>query len=110
MIGMFWFVMVMVLGILALVAGLRFLGERGRQRVEPGVPPERFDRIESALSALEARLDDLQDQQRFLERLLAERPERPGLPRSRGGEEPASGEDGTDSILFDLRPDDEEER
>lgn len=101
MMGFFMFVIVAVLGLLALVGGLQWLEfhHNRRRSVEAnGDTPSRLDRMESALGALESRLDDLQEQQRFLERLLAERPERPSLPR-RGDEEQA--EEGSGSILFD---------
>jgi hypothetical protein len=71
----------------------------------------RLERIESALAMLEGRLDELQDQQRFLEGLLARRREPGALPRPgpRGaGEEGGEGREGdasspgrADSILFD---------
>lgn len=73
---------VLMIAILA-SAGIRFLDQR-RELRGSGAPPGQLERLESALSSLEARVSDLQDQQRFLERLLAERPE---PPRLGGGEE-----------------------
>lgn len=96
MIGFAAFIVILVAGILTLVGGLRFISGR---RPEPLPPADtaRLDRIESALSALESRLDEVRDQQRFLERLLAERPE----PRSlESGTADVADED-VDSILFD---------
>lgn len=99
MVGFFMFVFMAVLGILVLVGGLQWLEfhhDRRRSVEADADAGSRLDRMESALGALESRLDDLQEQQRFLERLLAERPERPSLPRR--GEET---EGGGGSILFD---------
>lgn len=105
MMGFFMFVIVAVLGLLALVGGLQWLEfhhHRRRRSVNaPGDAPSRLDRMESALGALESRLDELQDQQRFLERLLAERPKRQSLPRP---DEEAEGQAGSGSILFDTEP------
>lgn len=105
MVGFFMFVILVVLGVLVLVAGRQWL-DPGRRTVEGAAPSsEQLDRVESALTTLESRLDDLQEQQRFLERLVAERPERPSLP----GRGAAEGE-GTDtgSILFDTEPSEED--
>lgn len=105
MMGFFMFVIVVALGLLALVGGLQLLGDRRNTLERPGPSTQRLDRMESALGALESRLDDLQEQQRFLERLVAERPERPSLP----GRGPAEGEDtDTGSILFDTEPSEED--
>ncbi|MEJ2504108.1 MAG: hypothetical protein P8177_12490 [Gemmatimonadota bacterium] len=106
MLGFFVFIMTLVAGVLALVGGLRWLRLDGRElQSGDGVGPERLDRVETALEALEARLDELQDQQRFLERLLSERQEAPALPPERPSAETESGE-APQSILFDpeLRP------
>lgn len=103
MMGFFAFMMTLVLGILVLVGGVQWIQDHRRSLVRPedGVRGE-LERMESALAALESRLDDLQDQQRFLERLVAERPDRALPPR------PEREEDGApDSILFDH---DEEDR
>jgi hypothetical protein len=98
MAGFILFVATLVLGILVLVGGLRWIREQGRvSDGRPGVEPLQLERIETALSALEARLDDLQDQQRFLERLLAERPE----PRRLSGADSPSQDATTGGILFD---------
>lgn len=98
MVGFLAFMVIVVLGILGLVGGLQWISSRRDERL-PGVDPDRLDRMESALGSLESRLDELHDQQRFLERLLAERPERKSLE---AGDEPAgSGGGDVDSILFD---------
>lgn len=90
-------ILTLVLGLLVLMAGAQWLQGAGSRRTElpPGVTPERLDRLESALAALDARLDELQEQQRFLERLLEDRPEPPSLPPPGPGQ--------PDSILFDVR-------
>jgi hypothetical protein len=100
-------ILTLVFGVLFLVGGLQWLGGRGRQQtVHRGSPVSgQLERIENALAALEARVDDLQAQQRFLERLVSDRsPERPRLT---GGPD-------EESVLFDTRPGadtpDEEER
>ena len=107
MIGFAAFVMTLVVGILILVGGLNLISGRGEKAVPP-VDDERLSRIESALSALESRLDSLQEQQRFLERLLADRPAPKSLEagepeREEAAAEPGSDESshGVDSILFD---------
>lgn len=109
MIGFFVFVLTLAVIFVAVVAGIRWLRLDGRE-LPPGrvVSPAQLDRVESALSALEARLDELQDQQRFLERLLADRQEPGALPPAEAGRrkersrESESGEDGAEeSILFD---------
>lgn len=107
MVGFFMFVMAVVVGVLALVGGLQWIELRHdrRQSVERADPSSsRLDRLESALGGLESRLDDLQEQQRFLERLLAERPERPSLTAGDEGAE----SDGVRSILFDTEPSEED--
>lgn len=100
MIGFFAFMVTVVLAILVLVGGLQWISDH-RQRVSPpeGDVLGQLERMETALTALEARLDDLQEQQRFLERLLAKRAEGEALPPGRSG----AGEEGTEagSILFD---------
>jgi hypothetical protein len=110
MIGFFVFIMTLVAGVLVLAAGLKWLRLDGRE-LQSGeqVPPERLARVESALEVLESRLDELQDQQRFLERLLSERHETRSLP-PRHGNPGAGSEDAPRSILFDpeLRPREEE--
>lgn len=104
MVGFFMFVIALSLAILVLVGGLQWVGDRRRSVEGAGGSPAQLERMESALSALESRVDDLQEQQRFLERLVAERPERGSLPR--GGED--SDSDGSRSILFDTEPSEED--
>ena len=98
MMGFFGVMIILVLTILGLVGGLQWIHDHRRSVTPPeGGMGRELERVESALAALEARLDDLQDQQRFLERLLAERPGQ-ALPPSR----PDPDEGGpADSILFD---------
>lgn len=127
MAGFFAFVVIVVLGILGLVWGIQAIGVR-RDRIEPpaGVPRPELERLETALTVLESRVDELQEQQRFLERLLEARPERGSLPRGTdrspptttpggqagdvgaedAGTEDARAEDAGlgDSILFDTGP------
>ncbi|MFP4623760.1 MAG: hypothetical protein ACLFRX_06225 [Gemmatimonadota bacterium] len=78
--GFFGFVLTLVLGILALMAGLQWIRTHAEPRETPVVPPARLERLEAGLESLERRLDALQDQQRFLERLLEPRVERRRLP------------------------------
>ncbi len=89
-------ILTLVFGVLVLVGGLQWIGGRDRQQKVHQAPfaAGQLDRIETALGSLEARVDDLQAQQRFLERLLADRTDRPRLTGG-GGEE---------SVLFDTRP------
>ncbi len=95
MLGFMIFVFTIVMGALLLAGGLqRIKGER--RPLDPSSEP-RFDRLESAIGLLENRLDDLQEQQRFLERLLAERPQARSLPRT--PREPSAEND--HGILFD---------
>ena len=97
MIGFAAFIVILVAGILVLVGGLQWIsGQRGEPL--PPVDHARLDRMESALAALESRLDELHDQQRFLERLLEDRPEPRALEP--GADTEVSGDD-VDSILFD---------
>lgn len=100
MIGFFGFMIIVVLGMLLLVSGLNdgWLSG-GRRPVDGGGPSAaQLERMESALASLEARLGHLEDQQRFLERLLAERPEPRALPEREVG-----------GILFDTEKSSEEE-
>ncbi len=116
--------LVVVASILGVAAGLKRIN--APEQPEPG--SARLDQIESALSSVESRLDDLQDQQRFLERLLEARPERPSLgsgeaaadtDHGNASDDDASDPDASDpdardpdapgrdperSILFDLEP------
>jgi hypothetical protein len=98
--GFLVFVVIVVLGILGLVGGLSWIHDRRSARsLAPrgdGAMVGRLEGIESALSSLEARLEDLQQQQRFLERLLEERPRPPSLPAP--GTAP---DEAPRSILFD---------
>lgn len=105
MIGFFFFSMIVVLGILVLVGGLQSIQARGKRLEEGSASPAQLDRMEAALGLLESRVDDLQQQQRFLERLLADRPERPRLSE---GTDAAEDSDES-SVLFDIRPAEEEE-
>lgn len=87
----------LILFVLIAVVGVRWAAELWRRTappVAPGMGAERLERLESTLASLEARLDDLQEQQRFLERLLAKRQEPGSLP-------PGREEKAVDSILFD---------
>ncbi len=100
--GFFAFIMTLVIGILVVAGGLKWLwGNQGEPL--PRADTARLDRIESALTALEARLDDVAEQQRFLERLLEQR-ERPSLgpgPGAEGGAGRESDATDVDSVLFD---------
>lgn len=103
MVGFFFFIMTVVLGVLALVWGLRGLGIIGS---DPAIPPAGtgvsradLERIHDVLGALESRLDGLQEQQQFLERLLAERDRPAALPP--GAAPDAHPEPEVDSVLFD---------
>jgi len=99
----------LVLLILVVFVGVRWTAELSRRSTRgvegPGADPWRLERIESSLAGLERRLDEMQEQQRFLERLLAERSDPRALPP--GGEGPdrrkqsEEGDEGVDSILFD---------
>lgn len=92
MIGFFVLVMTLAFGILVVVSGLRWLGADRPERLTGAPSPAQLERIETALAALESRLASLEEQQRFLERLVERRPEPKSL--SPGNDEP-------DSILFD---------
>ncbi|MFO7895246.1 MAG: hypothetical protein R6U63_16150 [Longimicrobiales bacterium] len=96
--GFFMFVAILVFGILALAGGFQWLSDRRREPL-PRADTDRIDQLESALASLESRLDELQDQQRFLERLLADRPERRSLGAGDEGSDPGSPDAG--SVLFD---------
>lgn len=102
----------LILLVLVVIFGLRWMTELSRRSaagVERGPDPRRLERVEAALASLEARLDQLQEQQRFMERLLAGRREPGTLPpgesgSARAGEGDAregEGDDRVDSILFD---------
>lgn len=112
MIGFFLFFLVVIAGVFALVAGLRYLGALpGSAPDLPGVAREDLRRLEAALTALDARLERVEDQQRFLERLLEERPAPAALPPGSREAEGDAGptpepevERGVDSVLFDVEP------
>ena len=105
--GIVFLALVIVAGIL----GVEWIRANKREGpAAPAVEPERLERLETALSGLESRLDDLQDQQRFLERLLEERPAPAALPPSEreGSREPGAApsqgsapDPSQESILFD---------
>lgn len=95
MLGFLIFVFAIAMGALLLVGGLQRINDR-RRPLDASSDP-RFDRLESGLALLESRVDDLQEQQRFLERLLADRPETRQLPPTR--QEPDA--DDSHGILFD---------
>ena len=95
MLGFLIFVFTIVMGALLLVGGLQRINDR-RYLLDASSDP-RFDRLESGLALLESRLDDLQEQQRFLERLLADRPETRQLPTTPGNPETEY----SHGILFD---------
>lgn len=102
MIGFVFFFLVLVLGALGLVAGLQALGILPPRQAPPGERPARetFHRLEEALAALESRLDRVEDQQRFLERLLEARPDPARLGPGGGRQEQDAA--GADSVLFDV--------
>lgn len=99
MVGFLAFMLVILVGVLILVGGLQWLSEPRKSVEGPRSAPPRVDRLESAIALLEARVDDLQEQQRFLERLLAQRPESRALPDASAGEEATD----ADSPLLDDR-------
>lgn len=111
MFSLFAAMLVAVFGLLAIAGGMRLVSRIPRNEVESGMSSAQLDRLESALGALEARMDDLQDQQRFLERLVAERPEPGSLPAPGGpqstetsgprDENEAGGSGGAGSILLE---------
>jgi hypothetical protein len=118
MIGFMFFIMTILvigLGILGVAAGLKRIGGTDPR---PEIAPTRLDQIETMLSSMESRLDDLHDQQRFLERLLEARPAPPaiGAGPDAGDTRPAHGNAESDdsdeatperSILFDTEPEEE---
>lgn len=108
MMGFFAFMVVVILGSLVLLQGFQWLGDRRRPVDRVDGSGARLDRMESALGALEARLDDLQEQQRFLERLLAERPRHAALPGPGDGGGDGGGEGSGGGILFDTQSSEEE--
>ena len=93
--GFFMFMAILVGAILALVGGLRLVSGERRPTLSD-VDPDRLERLEAALASLDARLGDVEDQQRFLEQLLADRP---ALGPGQEAEEAGSSDGG--SILFD---------
>lgn len=105
MFGMFLFLMVIVV-VLGLATGLQHFGVLQRHDALRGQGPTRedFHRVQELIAGLDARLERLEDQQLFLERLLERRPEPPSLPPGTGAEpapEPEP-ERGVDSVLFDV--------
>jgi hypothetical protein len=107
MVGFFIFILTVVLGALGLIAGLRLLGlvQSDVPAARGEVTREHLEQLQDALLAVERRLDELRDQQLFLERLLTGREARASLPkgpRAPSGEREAE-ESGVDSILFDQR-------
>lgn len=105
MVGFLMMMILVALGVLLLAGGVERVG--GRRAAVDGVElsSAQLDRIESALTSLEARVDDLQEQQRFLERLLAERPEpRAALDRGEEAGTEAGERKAEESILFETDP------
>lgn len=123
MAGFLALVVVGLLVVLGLVAGTQWnRWERTRVDVVSPAQRERLNRLESALESLESRFAALQEQQRFLERLLEARPDPSSLPGEERPAEgpahgPAEGTDGDapetrsspDSLLFDTGPGDDED-
>lgn len=109
--GFILFMFTVLVGALLLVGGLQWLGGRRGSGDDDRVSSPNVDRLETAISMLEARVDDLQEQQRFLERLLAQRPAPPALPGTAELPGPAGRDAPTGSILLDpeLREGEEEE-
>ena len=95
MIGFAAFLGLLAVALLALLGVLRLVGGRREIPLPPG-EARRLDRLESALETLETRLEALQDEQRFLVRLLEDR----GSTRTLEAGDQAPG-DRPDSILFD---------
>lgn len=112
MLGFLVLMIMLAVGITLLGTGLQRAS--GRRCVEgDDRAAAQLDRVESALTTLEARVDDLQEQQRFLERLLAERPEPRTLPGGAGGKreralDPDPEEGSAGSVLFDTSASDDE--
>lgn len=92
--------------------------DRSSLHSDPGLTV-RLARMENTLQLLESRLDSLEEQQRFLERLLRDRPDPPALPGPSRPDPPSEepspsdpaepGQAGETSILFDVdaaEPDD----
>lgn len=109
MIGFSLFILAVLVGVLGLSAGLRFLGVISPREAAPGdlAGREALQRIQEALAGLDSRLDRLEDQQRFLERLLESRPPAPGLPPGEAPvqEDESIGDPPETSVLFDVDPD-----
>lgn len=108
MMGFFAFMVVVILGSLVLLQGFQWLTDRRRPVDRVDRSAARLDRMEGALGTLEARMDDLQEQQRFLERLLAERPQPGALPGPGDGGGEGGGEGSGGGILFDTKSSEEE--
>ena len=115
MFGLLIWMIVLVVLVFGVAAGLRFMGVGAPGQPAPGaLTREDLHRLEEALGGLEARLDRLEDQQRFVERLLERRPEPGALPppgssrpepatgAERGEGAGGEGQRGVDSVLFDV--------
>ena len=88
---------------LALAAGLKRMGVIGPGAgtgTAPGTRQE-LDRIHDALALLESRIETLQEEQRFVERLLADRGSGRELPAGGGGEEAGGVSEAEKGILFE---------
>lgn len=102
--------MMVVLALGILLIGGTMQRASGRRPVEgDSAVAAQLNRMESALTALEARVDDLQEQQRFLERLIADPPEPRTLPRGGAGAREAAGDGSPEEasaggILFETGP------
>lgn len=112
--GFLAFLIVVALFVLVLSGVVQWPGDRRTSlNTDPGIAV-RLARMENSLRLLESRLDSLEDQQQFLERLLSDRPEQRALPTPGPGEgspaEPTPADDTAEtSILFDIdlhEPDD----
>lgn len=103
MIGFVGALVIVALVLLVLNGALQWPGSRqGSLRPDPEVTV-RLARIENTLRLLESRLDSVEEQQQFLERLLSDRADPRALPPSDppASEPPGDTEDSS-SILFDV--------
>lgn len=95
---------VVAIVLLVLNGALQWPGSRqGTLRADPEVTV-RLARIENTLRLLESRLDSVEEQQQFLERLLSDRADSRALPPS---DRPEDGDDSS-SILFDVEETEED--
>ena len=103
MIGFLVFIVVIALLVVVMTGGLQRLGSRsgGADPLGAQRDAESIRRISDALTSLESRIDRIEDQQRFLERLLEERPSQGALPPPSTDAGTGSGES---SPLFDVDP------